>query len=156
MDARFRLNWRCLLGSCLEVILSLLLTFMPTIFDDQSLQKYLPSTPVAQDQTSQPATTAPQQSNPSAFWPMLAAGAGIGLDGLSTVKAGMAGQHELDPVLGSNATKAGLIRAGLSLPEMLLIKYLNDHNHPTAAKVLGYGSGIAGGAAGIHNLLGSK
>lgn len=38
-----------------------------------------------------------------------------------------------------------------TLIPMLLVKYLSDSGHPTAAKIAGYGASVAPAVAAIHN-----
>lgn len=79
---------------------------------------------------------------------MLAAGLGGAADIISTNWGLRHGDHEINPLLSSNPTKNAIGQGLTDVGIQLLIHKLNK-NHPTMAKILGYGDAAfgAGGTA---------
>ena len=121
-----------------------------SIFSDEELKKALSTLPAEAPPTG--ASVVQQPKAPSAILPMLAAVAGNTADTLSTWKAISSGRGvESNPLLPKSPTKIAAMKGALTLPQILLIKKLNDSGHPTAAKVLGYGVGALGGLLAYNN-----
>lgn len=95
-----------------------------------------------------------QPDHASAKWPMLAAAGGDAADILSTNWGLRHGGHEINPLLSSNPTKNALEQMAADAGIQFLIHKLNN-NHPTLAKLLGYGD-AAFGAGGTMMSLAHK
>lgn len=131
------------------------------IFDPQSLQTALSATqtvsPVAR---TNPMGQGPQlqPDPPSMAGPIAALVGGNALDAGTSYHAlhSNPNAYESNPVLPSSGGGIAAVKAAATLPEILLVKYLASHGHPTAAKALGYGTGALGVGLGVNNLMKSK
>lgn len=97
-------------------------------------------------------TTVPAPSKPS-LWPLAAiTAAGNLADAGTTWQALSSGRgQEANPGLPNSAGKIMGIKAAATVPEVLVEKYLQDHGHPTAAKIAALAIGGLGGALAFHN-----
>lgn len=84
---------------------------------------------------------------------MLAALLGGAADVATTQYNLAQGGYEQNPMLPQGRLANGLALGGSYVANALLSKYLNDHGHSTMAKLIGYGGGVDGGVAAIHNIL---
>ena len=83
---------------------------------------------------------------------VIAAAAGNLLDGFSTVVALRDDSiREANPLLGQNPTRIVVIKGLFTVPQVLAVKYLAGHGHPTAARWLGYSIGALGAGLAVHN-----
>jgi hypothetical protein len=90
---------------------------------------------------------------PSVLGPILATIAGNLADGGSTMWAlKQPGTREVNPLLGQNPAAIFGLKAAITVPQILLEKYLANHGHPKAAKILGYTLGGLGAGLAAHNI----
>jgi len=85
--------------------------------------------------------------------PYLALGGGTAADILSTLYGQKHGAVESNPIYGGwFSGKDAAMKAAMSVPMALLMRYEAAHGHPTLAKWLGYGTGAGLGGVAAHNL----
>ena len=97
------------------------------------------------------AATAPQDKSIGAG-PYAALAGGQAADILSTIYAKQHGAREGNPLLGNFGPKDIALKAGLTLPMILLMRHLDKTGHDKLAKWLGYGSGAALGGVAANNI----
>lgn len=90
--------------------------------------------------------------------PYAAVAGGNAADLVSTrIALGREGAREGNPML-ANSGAAGMTaaKAGSAALVMLIMRQLAKSGHPTAAKALGYGTGVGLGAVAAHNMTQGK
>jgi hypothetical protein len=90
--------------------------------------------------------------------PYAAVAGGNAADLISTrIALGREGAREGNPLLAnSNAAGMTAAKAGSAALVMLIMRQLAKSGHPTAAKALGYGTGVGLGAVAAHNMTQGK
>ncbi len=128
---------------------------MPTpIFDEAALAPHVRKAVLELEDESPEQDRPTQAKKPGAGKAAhLVHAAGNLADGLSTYAVLRDPRHvEANPLLPNNGKAVLGIKAASILPEALLMRFLAQKGHPKLAKALGYGLGIAGGAAAVHNV----
>lgn len=77
---------------------------------------------------------------------------GHGLDLASTLDAKRRGLTEANPIIGQGNARLLAAKGGGALVTALMMRMLDKRGHDKAAKIAGYGTGIAMGALGARNL----
>ena len=125
--------------------LTALIQSQPQASDDQGVTRYLP---------------APPSPGGVGIWPYIAEAAGQGADAASSIYGGSHGEHEMNPLIGSDHPGKQLMMKGISSAAIDgLMALLGNSGNPVAqkvAKILGYGVGAVGGVTAGMNLKKSK
>jgi hypothetical protein len=95
----------------------------------------------------------PASAQPVGVAPYTALVIGNSLDLLTTVQALQGGAHEANPLMGRQPSTPQLVavKGASALTVGLLMRTLGKRGHPTAAKVLGYATGIGLTFVATHN-----
>lgn len=89
--------------------------------------------------------------------PYLVAGGGSIADAASTLAAlGRSGTREGNPLLRGGTAELLALKGAGTAALLYAMHALEKHDHPKAAKVLGYAAGGAFGAAAAHNMTQGK
>ena len=121
------------------------------IFDNDALAKAVEN--VGTPPLVRPMTPPGQSSTPSWLLPALMTSGGNAADAISTWKAiSSGGARETNPLLPGGGKGIMMMKAAMTLPQILAERHLANSGHPTAAKVLGGIIGGLGTGLAIHNM----
>lgn len=96
-------------------------------------------------------TPPPRQNKSIGIAPYAAMIGGHGVDAVSTLDGWKRGNRETNPLIGNSPTRLMIAKGAGTLGAALLMRLLDQKEHDTAAKWIGYGTGAAMGAVGARN-----
>lgn len=107
------------------------------------------------DTQDPPSISQPAPSGPGPLYRMgqIASVAGPAFDALTTLHGWNQGDQEMNGMIGNSPGKLAIAKIGGSAAMLGLMKVLEHSGHDKLAGALGLGSGLAQGAAGVHNLM---
>lgn len=118
------------------------------LFSPAAIERYADPARLTQDA---PAPAPTMKKGGIGPWPYVASALGDGLDALTTVQAIRSGRgREANPILGRGLPMQMAVKAAGSVGILWALRRI-ARDHPTLAKIIGYGNGIGKGALAVRN-----